>query len=104
MRCGVWIEADETAFIALTTPDYAFNSAGTADLRDERATGLAAYGGFEVQQVGDLIVMGEGPTYAVAEAETIHYGDTDYGGASVFRVIETEDGLKIAEPTWVGDL
>ncbi len=57
-----------------------------------------------LERVGDLVVMGEGPEFCVAAAEQVTFRGSDYLGISAYRVIETEAGLKIAEPSRLGNL
>ena len=100
-----WYERDTEAFIDLTTEDYALHSFGTTNTREEQAMGIIATPGrVEVELIGDLVVMGDGPEYYVAAAEQAYFGGTDYVGVSAYRVIDTEEGLKIAEHSWVGNL
>jgi uncharacterized membrane protein len=100
-----WRERDTEAFVNLTTEDYALHSFGTTTTRDEQANAIIATPGrLEVELIGDLVVMGDGPEYYVAAAEQVFFGGADYVGVSAYRVIDTDEGLKIAEHSWVGNL
>lgn len=101
---ATWMEQDSEAFVDLTTADYTFTSFGTSDARSERAATIAGLGEFQMERIGDLVVMGEGPHYFIAAAEQITYGGPDFTGISAYHVLETEEGLKIAGHTWVGNL
>lgn len=97
-------EADTEALYNLTTENYTFTSFGVTRDRVRQAAVISTAGGLQVERVGDLLVLGDSPYYYVAVAERIRAGDADYVGTSAYRVIETEDGLKIVEHTWVGNL
>lgn len=100
---GAWMEADAEAFFDLTTEDYTLNSSGFTFERSDQASTIAGLDDFQVERIGDLVVMGEGP-YFVAAAEQIAYRDADHVGISAYRVIETDEGLKIAEHSFVGNV
>jgi hypothetical protein len=101
---GARMDADTEAFFDVTTEDYALNSFGVRIPRVEQANAIAVGGDFQLERVGDLVVMGEGPEYFVAAAEQMTLRGADYVGVSAYRVIETEEGLKIAEHSWVGNI
>jgi NADH:ubiquinone oxidoreductase subunit 5 (subunit L)/multisubunit Na+/H+ antiporter MnhA subunit len=101
---AAWQESDREAFLALTTDDYTFNSSGRTTERDVQAAAISTSSSFAVKPVGDLVVMGDGPEYFVAVANQISYQGSDYVGISVYRIVETEDGLKVSEHTFVGNL
>ena len=99
-----WMEGDRAAFFAVTTEDYTLHSFGEVMTRDQQVGAITSVSGVRVERVGDLYVMGEGPEYFVGAAEQVEFGGRDYSGVSAYRVIETDDGLKIVEHNWVGDL
>lgn len=99
-----WNTSDADAFRALTTEDYTFGSFGEEFDRDSQAVAIMASSTLEVRPVTELIVMGDGPEYFVTVANEISYGGGEYVGISVYRMVETEDGLRVAEHTWVGNL
>jgi hypothetical protein len=101
---AAWMDADTEAFFDVTTEDYALNSFGMSIPRAEQANTIATSGDLQLERVGDLVVMAEGPDYFVAAAEQITLRGVDYVGVSAYRVIETEEGLKIAEHSWVGNV
>lgn len=94
-----WEEADTQAFFDLTTENYAFNDSS----RTQQSAAIELGGGLSVERIGDLLVMGDGPYYLVA-AEQLTYLGRDHVGVSAYTVIETEDGLKVAEHSWHGNL
>lgn len=101
---AAWNEGDDDAFRELTSEGYTFTSGDTTANRDVQAVSIVASSTFDVRRVGDLVVMGDGPEYFVVAAEEIAYGGGDFVGVSAYRVVETEEGLKVAEHTWVGNL
>lgn len=101
---GAYMEADTEAFLDSTTEDYTLNSFGMTIGRSDQAATITGLRDFQVERIGDLVVMSEGANYFVAAAEQVTYLGADYVGISAYRVIETEAGLKIAEHSWVGNL
>jgi hypothetical protein len=99
-----WVEQDSEAFLGVTTEDYFQTSFGTITTRSERANGLRQPGLSEIERIGDLMVMRDGTTYFVAAAERITFMNVEYVGVSAYRMVETEEGLKIAEHGWIGNL
>lgn len=99
-----WVEQDSEAFLGVTTEDYFQTSFGTIMTRSERANGLRQPGLSEIERIGDLMVMRDGTNYFVAAAERITFMNVEYVGVSVYRVVETDTGLKIAEHGWIGNL
>jgi hypothetical protein len=97
---------DSAAFLEVTTDDYILTSFGITIPRAEQAISIGSAGGTvqSMERIGDLVVMGDGPEYYMTAAEQITYLGKDYVGVSAFRVIETDDGLKVAEHSWVGNL
>lgn len=100
---AAWNAHDRDAFLAQTTEDYTFNSAGVTRSRETQAAMLGMAQSFHVERVGDLVVMGEGPDYYVTVANEITYQDNDYVGVSTYRLVETQEGLRVAEHVWVGN-
>lgn len=97
-----YANSDPDAFTEVTTTNYTFESLGATRTQVEQALTVATTSAMEVHRVGDLVVTGDGPEYYVAVAERVMLGDVEYVGVSAFRMIETEDGLKISEHDWVG--
>ncbi len=48
--------------------------------------------------------MSDGSEYFVAAAERVTAGGVEYVGVSAFSVIETDEGLKVVEHNWAGNL
>lgn len=102
---AAWEDSDTSAFTILATDDYVFTSFGTPFSRDEQVMTIVALWRNPVfELVGDLVVMGAGPEYFVTAAERITIGSAEYFGVSAYRMVDTEDGLKIAEHNWVGNV
>lgn len=100
---AAWEENDSATFLALTTEDYVFVSQGVTFDQAQRAELIEGLGSFRVARTGELVMMGESPEFFLTTAEEISYGGTDHVGISTFRIVETTDGLKIAEHNWTGD-
>lgn len=101
---AAYANGDPDAFVAATTAAYMFRSFGETRTQSEQAATISGLSTLEIQRVGDLVVMGDGPVYYVAVAERVTVADAEYVGVSAYRMIETEDGLKISEHDWVGNL
>ncbi len=97
-----YVEGDTEAFFALTTEDYLFKAVGDYAVDRNTQANVAVRPGFQIERVGDLMMTGDGPTYFVVATEQAL--DGSYPGVSAYRIVQTEDGLKIAEHTWVSDL
>jgi hypothetical protein len=101
---GAYVDGDEDAFLAVTTEEYTFHSFGTIRERAEQVPTVRTTGGLVIEPIGELVATGQGPDYYVAAAEHITLGGIDYYGVSAYRVIDTPEGLKIVEHSWVGNL
>lgn len=101
---AAWMDSDADAFIELGTDDFVFTSFGMTFSQSEQAASVAMSGNPVFERVGDLVVMGDGPAYFVTAAEKITVRGTEYFGVSAYRIVETEDGLRIAEHHWVGNV
>lgn len=104
---AAWNTYDGDAFTALTTEYYVHINGGN---RSSRAVMAAGIGGgtledlsFHVEQVGDAVVTGDGPYYVAIAYRTTSSGTEPDPGIASFIVVETDDGLKVAEHTWVGE-
>ncbi len=99
-----WADSDADAFTNLGTEDYVFASHGFTFTLYEQSLSVATSGNPVFERVGDLVVMGDGPDYFVTAAERVTFGSSEHMGVSAYRFVETEDGLRIAEHHWVGDI
>ncbi len=101
---AAWTDSDADAFTELGTENFVFTSFGVTFSQSEQAASVAMSGNPVFERVGDLVVMGDGPDYFVTAAERITLRGTEYFGVSAYRIVETEDGLRIAEHHWVGNV
>jgi len=108
---AAWNEYDGDAFMALTAEDYVLVSSGGEEVaRTMQASTIRGFAkgiNFQVEQIGDPVVVGDGPYY-VAVANRLdsdaYEGDlVDHVVISTFVVVETADGLKVAEHHTVGN-
>lgn len=99
-----WNSEDADAFRAATTEAYIFVGNGKVTDRESQAQAISIASTFEVRKVGDLVVMGEGPSFFVTVPNEISYGGNDYVGISTYRIVETPDGLKVTAHNWVGNI
>lgn len=101
---GAYDNGDEAAFLDATTDDYVFRSFDQARTQSEQTATVAMSAGYEFELVGELVVMHEGSSYYVTDAVRITGDGTAYVGVDAYRVVETTEGLKVAEHVWVGNL
>lgn len=99
-----WTNADSEAFLDTTTEDFTQTSFGITMSRSDRAGIIRVSTGATVELVGELVVMADGASYYVGAAEKVTFGGSEYEGVSAYRMVETADGLKISEHSWVGNL
>ena len=101
---AVWNNYDGDAFSAVTTEDYTHTNGDFTSDRDTMASTIASMApssNFQVERIGDLVVTGKGPYY-VAGANRLHDSQGIEDGISAFVIVETDDGLKVAEHLFVG--
>ena len=98
-----WRDLDGDALLSVTTDDYRFTSQGQTFDRQERASTFAVIADFDAVHTSDPVMVGDGPYY-VTFAEEITVTGTTSPGVSTFRIVETADGLRVAEHAWVGDI
>jgi hypothetical protein len=101
---AAWNNYDSDAFRAVTTEEYTHTNGDFTSTRDTTAGTIAhtaSNADFQVERFGDLVVTGEGPYY-VAVANRLHDDEGTEAGISTFVVVETNDGLKVAEHLVIG--
>lgn len=103
---AAWEDADPTAFEAIVTDDYVFEtSAGSSGVASMRGS-IAVDVGFEAESFSEAW-SGEGPTYYVARSQTVSSEDAFPGpdgvdGVSVLTIVGDGDGYLVARHVWFG--
>ena len=104
---AAWNEADSAAFLALTTEDYTFTGNGQTQSRSSQAAMIGGTGSgrlIEISEISDIVQVSDGADYYTAVAnQIVSYAGVEYVGVSSFHIIETDDGLKVAQHYWVGN-
>lgn len=104
---AAWNNYDGDAFMALTTDFYTFDNGFETLARSSTASsvrgGIWKAAGMQVERVGEYITIGDGPYYVAAVNRIESNDPVDFFGISTNVVVETEDGLKVAEHRFLGD-
>jgi ketosteroid isomerase-like protein len=117
---AAWNKYDGDAFLAVVTEGYSFDNGMTTYGRNyvsSMVSGMNKASNVKLEPIGDLVVIGDGATVAPWAGIVAYYvatvnrtdrleagGDVfDGAGISTFVVVDTGDGLKIAEHHFVGN-
>lgn len=101
---AAWNDYDGDALLSLVTDYYTFVFGSDVRTGEAQAEQLAGLGGinWHAEEIGDVIMVGSGPRYFVAEANRLTSDVGDGEGISSFIVVEDGDTYKIAQHTFVG--
>ncbi len=103
---AAWNDFDGDTFLALVTEDYSFSDSertSGATVMASEIRGINRVFGLEVERVGDLAAIGDGPYYVSTVVRIT--GSSASGnafeniGASSWLVVDTAAGLKVAAQT-----
>ena len=99
-----WNTYDGEALLALVTDDFVFDdgaSSLTADATANRVEGMLPTYDFQVTQLDDPQMTGDGPWY-VSVANRLDWTDSSDTGFSVFEIVDDAGTLQIASHTSIG--
>lgn len=98
-----WNDHDGDAFLALVTSDYTFDNGVMVIPVETQARAIETASDFTVENIGEGIMVGDGP-WLVAQADHTTFGSTDQYGMSLLMVVEEGGILKIASHVWSPNL
>jgi hypothetical protein len=101
---AAWNDYDADVFLALVTDGYTFEGFGEVNTAEEEAVGIAQLGNYDwnVELIGDRTMVGDGPTYVVAQPNRVNSTLADYEGVSLFTIVERDGVYLISNHSFTG--